>query len=293
MSGAGRKWLTGCGIGCGILVLVLGAVGTCGYLGVRRMVDKAQDLDDGFAAVAERFGEPAQYAPPADGCLPPDRMETFLAVRDSMASLRARLSRQLAVLDGSRSQGVLARIKAAADLVPQVLGYVGARNRALLQAGMGAGEYQHIYCMAYYGLLQKDPADGPGFDLVNHEPASREKPEFHWSVAGGSDESADVRERRAHEVRRLLNRVQRQVLANQATALAAAAGAGEPQDDDWARRLDDEVRAMNDDPYRLPWQDGLPERCASCLQPYRARLEAAYDAMTSILDVGLTVHEEP
>ena len=107
--------------------------------------------------------------------------------------------------------------------------------------------------------------------------------------------------RRALEVRRRVNRVQRAVIANQAAALAGipagalagtrdGAGAGgikQEADDDWRSRLEAEARAMKEGSLRLPWEEGLPERIAECLEPYRERLDAEYEPLTGILDVGL------
>ena len=37
-----------------------------------------------------------------------------------------------------------------------------ARNQALLDKGMGIGEYTYIYILAYYSWLGHSPDDGPG-----------------------------------------------------------------------------------------------------------------------------------
>lgn len=303
MSGTTRKWLVGCGIGCGLFVLALGAAGTCGYFAVRGIVDNAENLDDGFAALVERFGAPQDFVPPPDGCVPAERVEAFLAVRDEMAPVRQEVAGQFRVLDGEGPGRMFAKIKAAAGVVPSVLGFIGERNRALLAAGMGAGEYQHIYCLAYFGLLGKDPADGPGFALVDEE-EDRDQEEagdvhrgrgrnFHWSAELGSDDEVDVRERRGREVRRRINEVQRTVLANQAAAWRDGGLVGQGRaPDEWESQLQAEVRAMRDEALRLPWEEGLPGRIAECLEPYRDRLEAAYEPLTAILDVGLVEDED-
>jgi len=38
----------------------------------------------------------------------------------------------------------------------------------------------------------------------------------------------------------------------------------------------------------LPWEEGLPTQILGSLEPYRVRLDESYDAMTSIIEMGLT-----
>ena len=40
---------------------------------------------------------------------------------------------------------------------------------ALLEVGMGPGEYMYVYSVAYYSWLGKSPADGPSFTLVGDD----------------------------------------------------------------------------------------------------------------------------
>ena len=35
MASGVQKWLVGCGIGCGLMILAAGGIGTCGYVGVK------------------------------------------------------------------------------------------------------------------------------------------------------------------------------------------------------------------------------------------------------------------
>jgi len=45
MAGAGKKWLIGCGIGCGFFVLIMGGIGTVGYFGVKKFADRAERIE--------------------------------------------------------------------------------------------------------------------------------------------------------------------------------------------------------------------------------------------------------
>ena len=51
MTGARGSRRKGCGIGCGILILAAGGIGTCSYLGIKKIKDRAEQLDAGFDAL--------------------------------------------------------------------------------------------------------------------------------------------------------------------------------------------------------------------------------------------------
>ena len=88
MAGRVKKWQMGCGIGCGLLVVILGGVGTCGYMNVRQIINRAEFFNESVRDITAEFGEPGDFVPAADGRIAADRVEAFMAVRDSMAFLR-------------------------------------------------------------------------------------------------------------------------------------------------------------------------------------------------------------
>jgi hypothetical protein len=284
MAGAGRKWAIGCGIGCGLMVIILGGVGTCSFFAFKDLQREAEGLDEGFAELHASYGEADEYTPSPDGTIAPARVETFLAARDSMAAARARTSDMLATLDAGGNW--IAKAKAGLELVPALMGFIAERNRVLLDAGMGVGEYQYIYTLAYYGLLAKSPGDGPSFVLADDEHEDDGgNVRMTWS-AGGDEE--EVRERRARKVRRYVHDLQLAILENQLAAFAATLPAGaDPAGDPWGGQLVAEVAAMRAESLRFAWEEGLPAPLRDSLAPYRGRLEALYDPMTAIIEVGL------
>ncbi len=56
----------------------------------------------------------------------------------------------------------------------------------------------------------------------------------------------------------------------------------------WGAALTAELAAMELETLRFPWEEGLPERIRTSLEPYRDRLDLSYDPMTSIVEMGLT-----
>jgi len=281
--GSARNWLIGCGIGCGlILVLVLG-LGAAGFFGVRSLVKRAEGLDAARDSLTARYGDAEAWAPAADGGLDPARVEAFLEARRLMAPEREQLSRTLATLDGQG--GVTAKISAGVNLVPQLLSLIGARDRALLQAGVGPGEYRFLYAVAFYGLLGKDPADGPGF-VVSSRDGDRDGGDWTFgSRQGGDGDREEIRRRRGIDVRETLNAALGENLRRQLAALDAA-GPG-AADSAWREQLAAEVAALEAEPRRLAWEQGLPAGLLAALEPRRAELEASYDPLTGALELGL------
>ncbi|MBK7189167.1 MAG: hypothetical protein IPH86_10915 [bacterium] len=189
MAGTAKQWLIGCGIGCGLMVVLGLGLGAAGWYGVRHVAKRAETLEAASDSLATKFGPPEAWAPPLDGGLDPARIEAFLEARRLMAPERERTANNLAVLDGSKGSSVPAKIAAGVDFVPRLLGFIEERDRALLQVDMGPGEYMYLYSVAYFGLLAKDPGDGPGFHLAGDGAEDRG---HSWSF-GKQGESGDGR----------------------------------------------------------------------------------------------------
>lgn len=290
MAGAGKKWLMGCGIGCGLLVLMMAGIGTVGYFGVKRFADRTGRIEATFERMDIEYGHPSEFVPETDGRIPTDRMAVFLAVRDDMQEVQQEVSGLFRTLDGTGEAGVIAKAKAGMKFIPSLLIFIEERNRIMLDHGMGVGEYQYIYSLAYYGLLGKDPSDGPGFTVTSDDD-DHEENSWRWNINAGKSDEEDIREKREREVRRFVNRVQSRVVKNQLDALAAAGSVKDLDFDTWRAELAAETAAMDRESLRLLWEEGLPVQIRDSLEPYRDRLDATYDEMTSILEMGLVEHE--
>lgn len=288
MANGAKKWFIGCGIGCGLLLLLAVGAGTIGYLGVRKAVDRGKEIEAGFDELRAQYGGPAEYTPAADGAVPTGRMLAFLAVRDAMAAERKETGDLLRVLDGIEVDGHkpswLDKARAGIELVPTLMDFIEQRNRALLHEGIGLGEYLYIYSLSYFNLLGKDLADGPSFTLTSDE-KQQDGQGFHFE-AGPTGGSEDTREERVKTIRRYLHGIQLKMARNQLEALNMGAGTEEDR-----LRLEAEIAAMETEPLRLLWETGLPEAIRQSLEPYRSQLEATYDPMVNILESGMVESE--
>jgi len=278
MAGAAKKWAVGCGIGCGLIIIIVGGIGTCGYLGVKKITDRADDLEVSSAALVEAYGEVGEFVPEADGTIPYDRLELFLTIREDLAETGGELVGIVETLDGERSGGVIAKVKAGFNLVPGIFSFIEARNGVLTERGMGLGEYTHTYTVAYYAWLAKDPADGPSFQVNGDDNDNEDS--VRWGVH--RDDEGDVRSRREERLRRDLHDIQRRMLDNQ-----LAAAEGRAVDEAWLAELRAESARMDDIRRRLLWEDWVPAPVRDSLEPFRVRLEESYTPLMNAVEMGL------
>ncbi len=276
MTDSGKKWLIGCSIAAFMMVLVLAAFVWGGVMLFRKAADGIEEMESTSRAVSQRFGEASDFTPDPGGEIPASRMEAFLAAREIMAPSRNELAATLANLDGSETGGG-GKMRAGVRLIPRIFQFYGSRNEACLEAGIGPGEYGYYYILAYYNFLKKPVTAGPGFNLVGGA-GDRGAP-------GTSSSEFDVREDRRENVLCAARDLALPILRNQSAALQVDAATGP-----WAGRLEDEIALLEADPYRLPWRDGLPQRIARSLEPYRDRLEASWNEMSNPLEIGTQLH---
>jgi hypothetical protein len=265
VSSTAQKWLLGCGIGCGVVILLIAMVIGGGVWFARGLKGRFESAASRGTELATRFGEPEDWTPPADGAVPAARIESFLAVRDSLRETHARFAETFdafrRVSDKQRVRrfgDVLRAVRGGMSMAPLLGEFYGRRNSALNSVGMGMGEYVYIYALGYYGFLGKSPDAGPK-NLDYNDDHDR-------------DRGRDIRPR-LH--RQLLAQLRNQLAAVAATPAAAA----------WHDTLAAEVARLERDDRRLPWEEGLPPAIAAAFAPYRERLEATWSDASNIFEL--------
>jgi hypothetical protein len=275
-----KKWLIGCGIGCGVIILILIALGITGYMFFKNIADEFKDYDVLMTTLTERYGSIKDFTPNPDGTINPERVEAFLAVRKAFGPVREKLETSFKTLQDrvgqsgievKKPKNIFQMIKTGVGLIPQVAEFMKSRNQALLDAGMGMGEYYYIYSISYYSWLGYLPEDGPDFEIVGPDDERSS-----W------DQEEVLEERRDTSLRRL-HRMLLPMLYNQLEKLSTSDSLDIP--DEWAESLKAEIEAMEADRFRLPWQDGLPSVIESSLNPFRYQLEQSYNKMTNPLEL--------
>lgn len=251
MDESSGSWLKGCAMGCGALVLLVVVLAT---VGVFRVLRPLQSAVDARTELESRFGTEDSFTPSPNGTIDPARIEAFLAVRAAVADTCARLTASTAAmarmeeLDRQENPSRTEVLRLAAGATRGAMGIASLmgelferRNEMLLSSGMGLGEYDYLYVVAYQGQLA---SDRPRTGILDGSPVNR----------------------RVHDV----------LGAMLARQLEAARADGLP--DSWLSVLEAEVAAMAADPARSPWQDGLPPSIAGSLAPFREALDATFCA---------------
>ncbi len=281
-SSSTKKWLIGCGIGCGVVILIAVILLASGYFFIKNIVDEFKDTEAMTEVLTERFGRIPDFCPDPEGTIRPERIEAFLSARDGFAPVRERITKSMEALSRGRDKdevevekpkSVLTMMRMGFGIIPQMAEFIKTRNEALLDSEMGLGEYYYIYVVAYYSWLGKAPADGPDFQIVGPD---KEDDFGYW-------DREDSKERRRERLLRRLNRMLLPMLHNQREKLIAEGGA--KASGEWQQILEREIEALEEDRERLLWQDSLPEVIEASLRPYRDRLEASYNPMTNPLEV--------
>jgi len=294
MAGAAKKWLLGCGIGCGALILIPILLSVGSFFLMRGAVS---ELDEAVVVREEleaQHGMVEDYTPEVDGAIPADRMRLFLTVRDSLAAVRNDLAETFATLEQggaafeNEAEGVWEKIKLGArmgktglGIVPQLGDFFLTRDQVLVDLEMGVGEYTYIYSLAYYCWLGNpvgDSHDGTNFEVRSSE------------SSGGIiriNESNSERRERQRQSRRLSSQL-RTMLQNQLAALPAIA---DSETDTWREQLADEVERLRRNPHSLPWAAGMPAAIEASLEPFAYELETSYSAATNPFELG-RIHKD-
>jgi len=256
----------GLGIGCGVLVLIGALLAGGGVWFARQMSDDYKLVRAGEEALHEAYGLPDQWAPP--NLVPaPERVEAFLTVRRDLAEWQVLLATgvvRMAALgsqDGNPLKRFVERLQAGSEMASQYAGFWAARNQALLDVEMGAGEYIWLYHLAYHAWLGMDPAEGaaqPGFGSPDGQ--------------GPRDHDYQARQRLRHLVTGMLER-------------------GIPPVEEERTWRAEELGRLAADPTRYPWQTDLPLAVAEAFAAHRMALEASWSPLVNPVELLFEVEE--
>jgi hypothetical protein len=280
-----KKWLIGCGIGCGAIIVIIAILIAGGFFFFKNIVDEFEDTEALMDTLIERYGPVRDFCPNPDGTINPSSVEAFLRTREAFSPVREKIASAFATIteeekaieiEGTRPKNVIKMLRLGFGIVPQIAEFIKGRNQALLDAEMGIGEYYYIYVIAFYSWLGKSPEDGPDFQISG--PDDEESHFRYW------DREA-FEEDRGEWMRRWIHRMILPMLLNQMEKLEEREAAVMPEE--WRQALEAEIEAMRADKERLPWQDGVPATIEASLKPYKERLEASYSSMTNPLELAV------
>lgn len=290
----------GCGIGCGVIFLiVIILVGMVYYL-VKDSITAFKETEESISLLIKKYGNVADFCPNPEGIIKPGRIEAFLKVRERSIPAAEEMKQSLVQIleEIKRSEekkqsflDVIRIVKKISKTIPHLARYFTARNRALMDVGMGIGEYYYIYVTAYYSLLHLSPRDGPDFGFLQDKGGNSS---FYFAMKEmlkDKDKKEEPRETDSWESEEVgsIVRVRGFILPMMKCQLQKLkTGLLDEDLEAWKNALENEIEKMNNDRNRIPWQDGLPEVLSSSLLPFRERLETCYRDMMNPLEFGLS-----
>jgi len=213
------------------------------------------------------YGLVREFTPPA-GRVAADRVEAFLAVRELMAPQRTALIESVEALAPAEGEGGavggLRAARAGISMAPRVLEFAKVRNEALLEVGMGPGEYAWIYWLTYHAWLGHPAGESLMSDIMEMRSESDGSVQMHFQ--GMDTEQITWQLRR--DVLAMLRNLEQELIAD-------------PERTELSDLVAAEIAAIDADSSRMPWADGLPEIFVVGLDPYHDRLEATYSPATN------------
>ena len=166
---------------------------------------------------------------------------------------------------------VFTLIKSGFGLIPDIVRYYKARNKALMEVQMGLGEYLYVYTNAYFVLLKKSPSDGPKFRLEGE----------------GSNESErygdEVFELRYDRVSKKINRLAREHLKNLKVLLDRTDPSNKI-----LPVIEEEIIKLNSNRNLIPWMDSKPEFVSLQFNNYSEELDSSYNLLLNPLEMTNT-----
>jgi hypothetical protein len=276
MASTGKKWLTGCAIGCVVLLVILGLFATAGFMMVRNTVEGFQQAQESSDLLAEIHGSIAMFTPPPPDSLPADRLQTFIQVRRNLEGPQRDLESAFQTFpdglddrDESPLRTIFTVFRGIGDLIRPMGEYVEARNRLLLEADMGQGEYLFYYGTIYYAWLGHAPDDPP-------------------RLGRGAGDNSDVRIFAGRDAAfspaqaRLRYRFYTQAMMRNLEE--GLAGDAEPARSAALAELSAARRRFEQDPDHIAWSSPLPPAWLTALEPLQSDLEPTYSSTANIFE---------
>ena len=245
-------------LGCGCLVVLAVAIpivlATMVMLPLNRAVENRTELED-------RFGTQDAFVPPASGVPSPDRIEAFLRVRQALTATcddfwnAERAVAKMEAFDDQEEVSKMAVMRQAMSTSKTMMGmgplighFYEIRNQALVDEDIGLGEYTYIYVLAYHEEILS--------------------PSEELELFGPGATNLRVRQALVSMLRNQFELQQQE--GGPADTMATVAA---------------EIEALEQDPKRIPWQDGPPTEIEDSLRPYRAELDRLFCSSTPPLEL--------
>lgn len=293
------KW--GCGIGCGLVILLIVIAVGMGYYFLKDTITSFEETERTTKLLQKKFGEVGKYTPDPYGAITTERIEAFLKIREGIAPMAeefresaydfVKLIKEVEEKDrrGEDSfSDAVAVIRKIGSIMPKFARYLSTRNKKMIEMDMSPGEYYYLYALVYYCWLDKSPSDGPDYNFIYKDRHGQNQmeiqmEEFFRGLEKKRGEREDWEDRRLSPT----GRVRAFMLPMMKRQLEKLKQVDTDQDAyEWQQTLEKEISHLDDSPESLPWQDGVPEIISKNLNPYRQDLESSYSVSMNLLEFG-------
>lgn len=256
--------LAGCGVGCLLLVAIVVGFTWMGYRWARDTTEAVEKAAATERQLVAEYGRVREYVPPVSVQPSVDRLEVFLAVRENFAPARIALEETVnGIANREEESGVaggLRAVRSGVSIPHHIMEFSSARNQALIDAGMGVGEYTWIYWLSYFAWLDHSADDSEFHQIMADR--SHDHGRVNVQIDGGMEQGR-ITWRLRRDITAMLKNLQDELTAEPAGSAVHGIVAAE-------------LEALAADPERVPWEDGLPAEFAVGLEDFRDRLEASY-----------------
>lgn len=279
------KILTGCGIGCGTVVVVLIVIGIIGYNFFSDKFEKLGEFEELTTSLQEKYENYDQYYPATNSLVTESQMEIFLEIRDSIYLRRdeftnamKELSERIHSNDTSENEsfsGVLSIISTGLSTVPEISKFYMYRDRLLTKYNFEIGEYYFYYILSYYVSLKTDLADGPLFPI----PGNTHGNDFRFDGRQKHDNEEfinEVRESRADDISAKTNMFMSKIFTNIVEKSAFSN----------KKIIKEEIDKLREDRYRIPFDDSCPEFIKEFFDKYADKLQTNYVSYLNPLELN-------
>ncbi len=270
------KMKKGCGIGCGVVsLLVFVIIGSIAYF-VRDMSVDYKAVKTSEEALLTATGESGHFKPMNGGIPSSERLQVFLEVRLEQAEWRENVTLAfeefLIRKEANQSGGIkhfLGLLRSTTQMAPSLASFWSSRNAALMEHQMGPDEYSYIYCLAYFSYLGYDPGDGAQDSELDFSNNANPGLQVGLGHELNEEQRRDASWRRVHDLMLpMLQTVDRT-----------------DADAEWLVQLDIELSVLEESPLRYPWRDGTPRMLAEAFRPVRRQLEQQYNAAVNPIEL--------
>jgi len=256
------KIITGCGIGCGVFVLLLIIAGVFIYTYVKNTFEDVKQIEESNQVLEAKYGKIEDYSPIT--FIDSSRLVTFIEIRDSINFYSSELSdafndisKEIDKKLGGEHEDksfweTMGLVNKGIKIVPKMINYFSERSRLLLKNDFSPGEYYYYYTLGYYNHLKKNPGDGPAFDMTNNG-GNGPGIQFGNDKDEMKRQTEAIKRNREVEIRYSLNKLFQQFFRNRIAELDSSGIAN-----DEYNILKTEFTRMIENDYRIPFEDELP-----------------------------------